>query len=38
MKPGNVIEMQKAQKASAARDKAWDAKMRTTLGSICRGC
>lgn len=38
MKPINEAEMQKAQKAAAARDKAWDAKMRTTLGSICRGC
>ncbi|MGV7030249.1 hypothetical protein [Methylobacterium symbioticum] len=38
MKPINEAEMLKAQKAAAARDKAWDAKMRTTLGSICRGC
>ena len=38
MKPINEAEMQKAQKAAAARDKAWDARMRTTLGSICRGC
>ncbi|GJD58103.1 hypothetical protein [Methylobacterium dankookense] len=38
MKPVNEAEMLKAQKAAAARDKAWDAKMRTTLGSICRGC
>ena len=30
--------MIKAQRASAARDKAWDAKMRTTMGSICKGC
>ena len=38
MKSANEAEMLKAQKAAAARDKAWDAKMRTTLGSICRGC
>lgn len=31
-------QMMKAQRASAARDKAWDAKMRTTMGSICKGC
>lgn len=31
-------QMIKAQRASAARDKAWDAKMRTTMGSICKGC
>ena len=38
MKSVNEAEMLKAQRAAAARDKAWDAKMRTTLGSICRGC
>ncbi|WP_245516588.1 hypothetical protein [Methylobacterium segetis] len=31
-------EMAKAEKAAAARDRAWDTKMRTTMGSICRGC
>lgn len=31
-------DMLKAQRASAARDKAWDSKMRTTMGSICQGC
>jgi hypothetical protein len=31
-------DMQKAQRAAAARDKAWDNKMRTTMGSICKGC
>nr|WP_227436699.1 hypothetical protein [Methylobacterium sp. W2] len=31
-------DMLKAQKVSAARDKAWDRKMRTTMGSICLGC
>ncbi|MGU3540720.1 hypothetical protein [Methylobacterium sp. A54F] len=38
MRPEAEAAMQKAQKAAAARDKAWDARMRTTLGSICRGC
>ena len=37
-KPGTEAAMIKAQKASAARDKAWDARMRTTMGSICQGC
>ena len=31
-------DMAKAQRAAAARDKAWDSKMRTTMGSICKGC
>lgn len=31
-------DMVKAQRAAAARDKAWDSKMRTTMGSICKGC
>lgn len=31
-------EMLKSQRAAAARDKAWDSKMRTTMGSICKGC
>lgn len=31
-------EMIKAQKATEARNKAWDAKMRKTMGSICVGC
>lgn len=34
----NEAEMQKAQKATEARNKAWDAKMRKTMGSICVGC
>lgn len=38
MKAASEAEMLKAQKAAAARDRAWDAKMRSTLGSICRGC
>ncbi|MCJ2035629.1 hypothetical protein [Methylobacterium sp. J-068] len=32
------VDMAKAQRAAAARDKAWDNKMRTTMGSICKGC
>lgn len=31
-------DMAKAQRAAAIRDKAWDSKMRTTMGSICKGC
>lgn len=31
-------DMLKSQRAAAARDKAWDSKMRTTMGSICKGC
>lgn len=38
MKPINEAAMIKAQKAAEARNKAWDTKMRSTLGSICRGC
>lgn len=38
LKPGTEAEMLKAQRAAAERDKAWDAKMRRTLGSICTGC
>jgi hypothetical protein len=37
-RPVNEAEMIKAQKAAAARSKAWDAKMRNTMGSICHGC
>ncbi|GLS42394.1 hypothetical protein [Methylobacterium brachythecii] len=33
-----AADMLKAQKASAAREKAWDSKMRRTMGSICSGC
>ncbi|MDP4023429.1 hypothetical protein Q8W71_12395 [Methylobacterium sp. NEAU 140] len=35
---GNEAAMIKAQKAAEARSKAWDAKMRRTMGSICHGC
>lgn len=38
MNPINEAAMIKAQKAAEARNKAWDTKMRSTLGSICRGC
>ena len=38
LKPTTEAQMLKAQQETAARNKAWDAKMRSTLGSICRGC
>lgn len=38
MKARNEAEMLKAQKASAARDKAWDARTRNSMTSICKGC
>ncbi|KAB1073377.1 hypothetical protein [Methylobacterium planeticum] len=38
MAPAAQAEMAKAQKAATNRDKAWDSKMRTTMGSICKGC
>jgi hypothetical protein len=38
MAPAAQAEMVKAQRAAADRDKAWDSKMRTTMGSICKGC
>lgn len=31
-------DMLKAQKAAEERNKAWDTKMRKTMGSICSGC
>lgn len=31
-------QMMKAQRAARERDKAWDAKMNRTMGSICKGC
>ncbi|KQT47937.1 hypothetical protein ASG52_11305 [Methylobacterium sp. Leaf456] len=31
-------QMLKAQRAARDRDKAWDAKMNRTMGSICKGC
>lgn len=31
-------QMLKAQRAARERDKAWDAKMNRTMGSICQGC
>ncbi|WP_457105175.1 hypothetical protein [Methylobacterium sp. P5_C11] len=36
--PVNQAEMIRAQKAAEARSKAWDSKMRHTMGSICHGC
>ena len=37
-KPLSEAEMVKAQKAAEARSKAWDGRMRRTMGSICNGC
>ncbi len=37
-KPDAAESLRKAQAATAARDKAWDARMKRTLGSICQGC
>ncbi|MBK3423726.1 hypothetical protein HPY25_17690, partial [Methylobacterium sp. IIF4SW-B5] len=37
-KPDMAEASRKAQAATAARDKAWDARMKRTLGSICHGC
>lgn len=36
--PASQDQMVKAQRAAQARDKAWDAKMNKTMGSICKGC
>ena len=38
MKPSVEAEMMKAQKSAETRNKAWDAKMRRTMGTICTGC
>ena len=37
-RPVNEVAMIKAQKAAEARSKAWDSKMRHTMGTICNGC
>ena len=37
-RPVNEVAMIKAQKAAEARSKAWDSKMRHTMGTICHGC
>jgi len=37
-RPINEVAMIKAQKAAEARSKAWDSKMRHTMGTICSGC
>lgn len=37
-KPDTGEALRKAQAATAARDKAWDVRMKRTLGSICHGC
>ena len=31
-------EQERSQKATEARDKTWDAKTKSTLSTICRGC
>ena len=31
-------EQEKSQKATEARDKAWDAKVKSSMGGICKGC
>ncbi|MEH3117695.1 MAG: hypothetical protein PGN25_08910 [Methylorubrum populi] len=36
--PTSQEQMLKAQRAAQERDKAWDAKMNRTMGSICKGC
>ena len=36
--PASQDQMLKAQRAARDRDKAWDAKMNKTMGSICKGC
>ena len=38
VKAATEAQMLKAQKAAAARDKAWDARTRASMGSICKGC
>ncbi|MBD8906381.1 hypothetical protein [Methylorubrum zatmanii] len=36
--PASQEQMIRAQRAARDRDKAWDAKMNKTMGSICKGC
>ena len=31
-------EQEKSQKATEARDKAWDAKVKNSMSGICNGC
>lgn len=38
VKASTEVEMIKAQKAAEERNKAWDAKMRRTMSTICNGC
>ena len=38
VKASTEVEMLKAQKAAEERNKAWDAKMRRTMSTICNGC
>jgi len=38
MRPSLEAEMQKSQRETEARNKAWDSRMQRTMGSICKGC
>lgn len=38
LKPDMEADMQKAQRATEARNKEWDTRMQRTMGSICKGC
>ncbi len=38
LKASTQADMLKAQKQAEERNKAWDAKMKKTMGSICSGC
>ena len=31
-------KQEESQKATEARDKAWDAKVKSSMGTICQGC
>ena len=31
-------KQEESQKATEARDKAWDAKVKSSVGTICQGC
>ncbi|MFE1599352.1 hypothetical protein [Methylobacterium sp. ID0610] len=35
---GKLPSPDEATRKAAARDKAWDSRMKRTLGSICKGC
>lgn len=38
LKASTQADMLKAQKQADERNKAWDSKMKKTMGSICSGC